>query len=94
MARLAGVPIEIIEDAKQMMAAIEKPGKDQWPVDPIFPKPGPVKRKKKSRSDGQLELFNTRETDLMDMLKQVDISNMTPLQGLNFLHEIKQKAGV
>jgi DNA mismatch repair protein MutS len=94
VARLAGIPQDIIEDAKQVMAAIEKPGEDQWPVEPVFQKTAPGKRKRKNRSDGQLELFNTRETDIIDMLKQVDISNMTPLQGLNFLQEIKQKAGV
>jgi DNA mismatch repair protein MutS len=94
VARLAGIPQDIIEDAKQVMAAIEKPGEDQWPVEPVFQKTAPGKRKRKNRSDGQLELFSTRETDIIDMLKQVDISNMTPLQGLNFLQEIKQKAGV
>ena len=94
VARLAGVPQEIIEDAKQVMAAIEPPGKELWPLEPVSLKPGAEKRKKKNRFDGQLELFNTREADLLDMLKQVDISNMTPLQGLNFLHKIKQKAGV
>jgi len=94
VARLAGIPPDIIEDAKQVMAAIEKPEEDQWPVEPVSRKPGSGKQKKKNRSDGQLELFNTRETDIFDLLRQVDISNMTPLQGLNFLQEIKQKAGV
>jgi len=93
VARLAGVPQEIIEDAKQVMAAIEPPGKDLWPLEPVSRKPGAGKRKKKNRSDGQLELFNTRETDILGMLQQVDIANMTPLEGLNFLQKMKQKAG-
>jgi len=94
VARLAGIPHEIIEDAKQIMGSIEQPADGSWPVEPVSRKPGSRKRKKKKAADGQLELFDTRETDILGMLKQVDISNMTPLEGLNFLQEIKQKAGV
>jgi DNA mismatch repair protein MutS len=93
VARLAGIPHEIIEDAKQVMAAIEPPDRGQWPVEPVSRKPASGKRKKKKQMDGQLELFSTGETQIRDLLKQVDISRMTPLEGLNFLHELKQKAG-
>jgi DNA mismatch repair protein MutS len=94
VARLAGIPHEIIEDAKQVMAAIERSDENQWPVKPVSPKPASGKRKKKNSSHGQLELFSTGETDILGLLKQVDIARMTPLEGLNFLHEIKQKAGI
>jgi DNA mismatch repair protein MutS len=94
VARLAGIPHEIIEDAKQVMAAIERSDETQWPVKPVSPKPASGKRKKKNSSHGQLELFSTGETDILGLLKQVDIARMTPLEGLNFLHEIKQKAGI
>ncbi|MFO7988109.1 MAG: DNA mismatch repair protein MutS [Desulfotignum sp.] len=94
VARLAGIPHEIIEDAKQIMGSIEQPADGSWPVEPVSRKPGSRKRKKKKASDGQLELFDTRETDILGMLKQVDISNMTPLEGLNFLQKMKHKAGV
>ncbi|MDZ7667221.1 MAG: DNA mismatch repair protein MutS [Desulfotignum sp.] len=94
VARLAGIPHEIIEDAKQIMGSIEQPADGPWPVEPVSRKPGSRKRKKKKGSDGQLELFDTRENDILGMLKQVDISNMTPLEGLNFLQELKHKAGV
>ncbi len=94
VARLAGVPQKIIEDAKQIMTAIEQTEGGQIPVEPIFQKPASGKRRKKKRADGQMELFSTGETKLLDMLKQVNISEMTPLESLNFLHEMKKKAGV
>ncbi len=94
VARLAGIPHEIIDDAKQVMEAIERSDNNQWPIEPVSSKPVSRKRRKKNRPDGQLELFSTGETDILDLLRQVDITRMTPLEGLNFLHEIKQKAGV
>ncbi len=93
VARLAGVPHQIITAAKQVLAAIEKQGSGQVPE--IVPeKPQPRKRRKSGHSPGQMELFDTGEKDLSQMLKQADISNMTPLEALNFLHNMKKKAGV
>ncbi len=93
VARLAGVPHQIITAAKQVLAAIEKQGSGQVPE--IVPgKPQSRKRRKPGHSPGQMELFNTGEKDLSQMLKQADISNMTPLEALNFLHDMKKKAGI
>jgi DNA mismatch repair protein MutS len=93
VARLAGVPHQIITAAKQVLAAIEKQGSSQVPE--IVPeKPRSRKRRKPGHAPGQMELFDTGEKDLSQMLKQADISNMTPLDALNFLHDMKKKAGV
>ena len=92
VARLAGVPHQIISGAKQVLAAIEKQGSGQVPE--IVPeKPRSRKRRKKGHAPGQMELFDTGEKDLSQMLKQANISNMTPLEALNFLHDMKKKAG-
>ena len=40
----------------------------------------------------QLSLFGSRGDDIIDELNAIDISNMTPLQALNKLQEIKKKA--
>ncbi len=93
VARLAGVPHQIITAAKQVLAAIEKQGSGQVPE--IVPeKTRSRKRRKPGHAPGQMELFDTVEKDLSQMLKQADISNMTPLDALNFLHDMKKKAGV
>ena len=94
VARLAGVPHQIVAEAKQVLAAIEKQGNSQVPVDIESREPAPKKRRKNKPADGQLELFSTAETPVLNMLKQADLSNMTPLEGLNFLHEMKKKAGL
>ncbi|MCF8113213.1 MAG: DNA mismatch repair protein MutS [Desulfotignum sp.] len=92
VARLAGVPHQIITAAKQVMAAIEKQGNQQIP-DIATDKTKTKKRRKPGESPGQMELFNTGDTDLSRMLKKADIPGMTPLEALNFLNEMKQKAG-
>jgi DNA mismatch repair protein MutS len=94
VARLAGIPQAIIEDAKHIMGSIEQPADGPWPAETVSRKPGCGKKKKKNTSDAQLELFSTGETEILGMLKQADISNMTPLEGLNLLQKMKQKAGV
>jgi DNA mismatch repair protein MutS len=92
VARLAGVPHQIIAAAKQVLAAIEKQGNGQVP-DHVAAKPATRKRKKTNGPTAQMELFTTMDTQLSHMLKQADIFNMTPLEALVFLHELKKKAG-
>ncbi len=90
VARLAGVPDPIIHMAKQVLATVEK-----GPGSQISPPPAPPKqkRKKKSEDTGQMDLFNPVEKGLKEMLDDVDIATMTPLDALNFVHALKQKAG-
>ncbi len=92
VARLAGVPQQIIADAKQVLAAIEKQGGGQVP-DLVPEKQTAKKRKKTGETPGQMELFGPRDQELSTMLARADIFNMTPLEALNFLHELKKKAG-
>ena len=39
-----------------------------------------------------MDLFGTSEAELRQMLDTVNIALMTPLDALNFLNELKQKA--
>ena len=90
VARLAGVPDRIIDVAKSVLASAETHQPAQ--VEP--PKPVKKKRKKKKEKDaGQMDLFVAPDTELKQMLDGVDIALMTPLDALNFLNELKQKAG-
>jgi DNA mismatch repair protein MutS len=94
VARLAGIPHQIVAEAKQVMAAIETQGNNQVPADIEPGKPAPGKRRKNRSADGQMELFSMADTPVFTLLKQADLSNMTPLEGLTLLHEMKKKAGL
>ena len=93
VARLAGVPDQIIDLAKAVLAGIEQEKTApslQTQGEPANPIRKP--KKKKSRDTGQLELFDAPDTGLKRMLERADISNMTPLDALLFLNDLKKKA--
>lgn len=88
VARLAGVPDDIIDLAKSVLASAE-----HHPMTPA-PLPAPAKKKKGSKkqsNSGQMNLFGPSDDDLRQMLHNVDIAQMTPLDALNFLNELKLK---
>jgi len=92
VARLAGVPDAVIDTAKQVLSGIEQKDTAQIP-EPVPAKKKKTKARKKSKIDpNQLELFSSNEQTLKKMLEKLDISSMTPLEAMNALNELKQKA--
>ncbi len=77
VARLAGVPREVNERAKQILAQLEDERVDQ----DGRPK---VKRARQSRRSGdlQLTLFGFADHPLLDEIRQADLDQMTPLDAL------------
>ena len=93
VARLAGVPDQIIDVAKTVLATVET-GPSPQPPEPVTPakKKRKPKKKKITGDTGQMDLFAPADQELKRMLDRVDIASMTPLDALNFLNELKQKA--
>ena len=55
-----------------------------------------AKKKKKEKLDevdlAQMSLFDTvKDDDILEELKNVDLSNMTPIDALNKLYELQNK---
>ncbi|MFH2093886.1 MAG: DNA mismatch repair protein MutS [Pseudomonadota bacterium] len=95
VARLAGVPDAVITLAKQVLSGIELKNNAD-PAQPVVQqsiktsrKPG---RKSGKTDSNQLELFSNNEQTLKKMLEKLDISSMTPLEAMNILNQLKQKA--
>jgi DNA mismatch repair protein MutS len=86
VARLAGIPGQVIQRAKRILYKIEQ-GEYNSEGTPVLIKEdvqgakGPV----------QLDLFGKAENKLLEELAKTDISTMTPLEALNFLNELKEK---
>ena len=92
VARLAGVPDTIVHMAKQVLAAVEKAPSET--ITPAPAPPAPKKKKRKTTADtGQMDLFAPADKGLKEMLDQVDVATMTPLDALNFVNTLKQRAG-
>lgn len=88
VARLAGIPQPVIDRAKEILNELEDADISKKEIKP--------KRGKKP-IEGQLDLFSfgsaSRSRDeIYDELKNLDISILTPLDALNFIYKLQQKA--
>ncbi|MBQ6668986.1 MAG: DNA mismatch repair protein MutS, partial [Deltaproteobacteria bacterium] len=90
VARLAGLPGEVIARAREVLEQLESAPQDREKAAGEQER-GRKSRKTKARSV-QLDLFGPPEEEdqLRVMLKKVDISVMTPLEALNFLDRLKK----
>ncbi len=86
VARLAGIPQDVIRRAKKILANIESDTQmiNGAPAiaagDEDAHRPGQV----------QLSLFGKKESALLGKLKLLDLARMTPLEALNALHELQE----
>lgn len=92
VARLAGVPEEVISRAKEIAAELEESD--------IAMKTKNIGNKKGSENDPvQLTLFESmgimpieyKDSPVEEELKKADLANMTPIQALNLLYELQGK---
>lgn len=84
VAALAGVPSEVISNAKKILKKIEN--------DDIQ---GAYKQKKKQRAQepsGQIGFDDTIASEITDELKLLDVTTFTPIEALNKLYELVNKA--
>ena len=82
VARLAGLPPGVINRAWEVLADLEQPG---------VPAKGDGGRHSSKTAAQQMPLFNPAQP-LMDEIKSLDIPNLTPLQAINLLYQLQQKA--
>jgi DNA mismatch repair protein MutS len=82
VARLAGVPREVNERAKQILAQLEQEHVDESGRPKIA-----VTGKKKRRGDLQLTLFAPPEHPLVEELRRLDVAHLTPMGALQLLNQ-------
>ncbi|MFC1817384.1 DNA mismatch repair protein MutS, partial [Thermodesulfobacteriota bacterium] len=87
VARLAGIPGDVIARAKKILSNIEK-GEHNLNGLPIFAEGGQMPKKNDRK---QLNLFRKPEHVVVEKLQKLDISKMTPLDAMNCLHELQEK---
>ena len=87
VARLAGIPLDVIRRAKAILFDIENRKEG-----PPAPQPESVEPQAPKSQGIQLELFRQPEAYFISRLKQMDISRMTPLEALNCLSGLKDEA--
>ena len=91
VARLAGLPQQVIARASQILTVLEEHNISV--DDKSKPKPKRRARRETFRDDSlQLSLFMAKAHPVVDDLKSLELNNMTPLEALNKLNELKSKA--
>lgn len=88
VARLAGLPREVIDRAKEILMNLERGELNEVGI----PKIALSKRYRPKSENYQLSLLDQRADYLSEELKRLDISTLTPLEALNKLNELKEKA--
>ncbi len=83
VARLAGIPESVIKRSKLILYRIE----NEDHLAPNFSE-GETKPEKGKGAAVQIELFQSPEKAILDKLKSLDVTRMTPLEALNVLDEI------
>jgi len=87
VARLAGIPDEVLIRAKKILAKIEN---GEFSLnDTLAPDRDEDDSKKRHV---QIKLFRKPERLIIENLSNLDISAMTPLDALNYLDELREKA--
>ena len=84
VAKLAGLPKDIIERSKEILDDLEN----------TFAKEASGENLSKNRTvseDEQKLLFVQKNKTVLDRLAELDINNLTPLEAINMLHEVKKQ---
>ena len=87
VARLAGIPMDVIRRAKAILFDIENRNSGN-----AVPQPESAETRSPKSQGVQLTLFRQPEAGVVRRLKQLDISRMTPLEALNCLSGLKDEA--
>jgi DNA mismatch repair protein MutS len=98
VARLAGLPSEVVDRAKEVLANLEQKEFDEAGEPVASHKAGRggqgrVQGKEPAQINAaQLGLFAARDANLVREIAEMDLNAMTPLEAMNRLAELKKKA--
>lgn len=90
VAKLAGIPRDVIQRAREILFNLEKKEFDEQGL------PKTAYRSLKRKDKSQLLLFpedreEERLRDIKEEIEKCDLLHLTPLEALNFLHKIKER---
>jgi DNA mismatch repair protein MutS len=85
VARLAGLPLGVVERAKEILNNLEKGELDERGQPRLA-------RGARSQVSPQMSLFGSETNRIIEELKKVDTSALTPIEALNLLHVLAEEA--
>ena len=79
VARLAGVPIDVIKSAKKKLRMLERQSSN-------------AHEQFLEASTGQLELFNSNPHPIVEQIREIEVDDLTAKQALDLIYELIEKA--
>lgn len=90
VAKLSGLPEDVLGKAREILKMLEDSDINKNIKDSINLKEAAVSKVEEESSD--ITLFNYKENEIVAELKNIDIMNMTPLESINYLYKLCQRA--
>lgn len=92
--RMAGLPFNVIDRANEIMADLEKNSDTNKDNQKLFADSKKVSTKRKDiqhkNTSNQLSIFEFRDDEIRDKLREVEINDITPIQAIQLLAELKK----
>ncbi len=85
VARLAGVPLPVVSRAHEIQARLEVSDINQETISQNI-------LEKRRKADQQVDMFHLPQDDLIAELKELDVLSVTPMDALNILFRLREKA--
>ena len=85
VARLAGLPKDVIDRAKEILTRLEGEGRER---DNLSQATGPNEH----AEPVQMALFASADRKLREELRHIDITQLTPMEAINLLHKLSEEA--
>ena len=82
---MAGLPVFVTNRAKEVLQNLES--KELTPYEEKKEK----LKKMQGKDDQQISLFEVKDDKIRNEIKEIEINNLTPLEALNKLSELKKK---
>ena len=86
VAKLAGLPDEVVNIAKKILKKLEDSDINKGI------KNDEAAADKDDKKSNQLSMFDFKQNELIEEMKNIDINNITPIEALNYLNKLCKKA--
>ncbi|MEZ4666797.1 MAG: DNA mismatch repair protein MutS [Anaerolineae bacterium] len=92
VAQLAGMPRPVVERAHELLHHLEAQGSD-FKLPSAVPAAAPTPKQKAREEAGQLAMFGATSNPAVEALRKLEVDNLSPLEALTKLYELKRMAG-
>lgn len=84
VAKLAGIPNEVIKRAREILSVVEKSAKNLTLTD---------REEVKNEDEDQISVEEILQNQIMQELRATDINTLSPLEAITFLYDLKKRLG-